>query len=353
MARTGSARIRCSTWWCSAARPRGAARRRSRRAPRTTAARGMRAISRSSRLDRLRNASGSRRTAEIRLEMQTSHAGARRGVPHRRVAAPKACESSARSAHRSSDVQVSRPLPDLEHGSGRDARARQSARPGDRRRSIRRPIARRAAAHMRARTSPDRDDHELAQAHAGVGGRPGGKVGFDYRPVHLNTLTTRRRADCRRRPAHTDAHTEDHAIDCHSSDFPQNSRVQTGSRACGAGRRHATCARSGSIASIRKPAETRASTAFGVDLDRCGPMVLDALIKIKNEVDPTLTFRRSCREGICGSCAMNIDGVNHARLHEGDRRGQRRRSSVSAAAHAGHQGPGAGPHAISTRSTPR
>jgi succinate dehydrogenase / fumarate reductase iron-sulfur subunit len=49
---------------------------------------------------------------------------------------------------------------------------------------------------------------------------------------------------------------------------------------------------------------------FEVDLDRCGPMVLDALIKIKNEVDPTLTFRRSCREGICGSCAMNIDGVN-------------------------------------------
>ena len=38
--------------------------------------------------------------------------------------------------------------------------------------------------------------------------------------------------------------------------------------------------------------------------------VLDALIKIKNEVDPTLTFRRSCREGICGSCAMNIDGQN-------------------------------------------
>lgn len=39
-------------------------------------------------------------------------------------------------------------------------------------------------------------------------------------------------------------------------------------------------------------------------------MVLDALIKIKNEIDPTLTFRRSCREGICGSCAMNIGGVN-------------------------------------------
>lgn len=49
---------------------------------------------------------------------------------------------------------------------------------------------------------------------------------------------------------------------------------------------------------------------FEVDLDTCGPMVLDALIKIKNEMDPTLTFRRSCREGVCGSCAFNIDGVN-------------------------------------------
>jgi succinate dehydrogenase / fumarate reductase iron-sulfur subunit len=49
---------------------------------------------------------------------------------------------------------------------------------------------------------------------------------------------------------------------------------------------------------------------YEVDLASCGPMVLDALIKIKNEIDPTLTFRRSCREGICGSCAMNIDGVN-------------------------------------------
>lgn len=49
---------------------------------------------------------------------------------------------------------------------------------------------------------------------------------------------------------------------------------------------------------------------YKVDLNTCGPMVLDALIKIKNEIDPTLTFRRSCREGICGSCAMNIGGTN-------------------------------------------
>jgi len=49
---------------------------------------------------------------------------------------------------------------------------------------------------------------------------------------------------------------------------------------------------------------------YKIDLKDCGPMVLDALIKIKNEIDPSLTFRRSCREGICGSCAMNIDGCN-------------------------------------------
>ena len=49
---------------------------------------------------------------------------------------------------------------------------------------------------------------------------------------------------------------------------------------------------------------------FKIDQDSCGPMVLDALIKIKDEIDTTLTFRRSCREGVCGSCSMNIDGVN-------------------------------------------
>ena len=46
-------------------------------------------------------------------------------------------------------------------------------------------------------------------------------------------------------------------------------------------------------------------------MKKCGPMFLDALIKIKDEIDPTLSFRRSCREGICGSCSMNIDGRHH------------------------------------------
>ncbi len=49
---------------------------------------------------------------------------------------------------------------------------------------------------------------------------------------------------------------------------------------------------------------------YTVDLDAGGPRGLDALIKVKDEIDPTLTFRRSCREGVCGSCAMNIDGTN-------------------------------------------
>merc|ERR1712062_49464 len=59
-----------------------------------------------------------------------------------------------------------------------------------------------------------------------------------------------------------------------------------------------------------KPGDKPRMEEDKVDLNNCGPMVLDALIKIKNEMDPSLTFRRSCREGICGSCAMNIGGVN-------------------------------------------
>lgn len=56
--------------------------------------------------------------------------------------------------------------------------------------------------------------------------------------------------------------------------------------------------------------ETPRLDTYGIDLAACGPMVLDALIKIKNEIDTTLTFRRSCREGVCGSCAFNINGTN-------------------------------------------
>jgi succinate dehydrogenase (ubiquinone) iron-sulfur subunit len=59
-----------------------------------------------------------------------------------------------------------------------------------------------------------------------------------------------------------------------------------------------------------EPSKKPRMQSYTLDLNKTGPMMLDALIRIKNEIDPTLTFRRSCREGICGSCAMNIDGVN-------------------------------------------
>ena len=91
--------------------------------------------------------------------------------------------------------------------------------------------------------------------------------------------------------------------------LPKNSQVQQG-------RRFPAAAGSTRVRSFKvyrwSPDDGRNPSldTYEVDLDSCGPMVLDALIKIKNEIDPTLTFRRSCREGICGSCAMNIDGTN-------------------------------------------
>jgi succinate dehydrogenase / fumarate reductase iron-sulfur subunit len=91
--------------------------------------------------------------------------------------------------------------------------------------------------------------------------------------------------------------------------LPANSRVQ-------AGREHKASAGATRIRRFsiyRFDPDSGANPrldSYEIDLDKCGPMVLDALIKIKNEIDPTLTFRRSCREGICGSCAMNIDGGN-------------------------------------------
>ena len=82
---------------------------------------------------------------------------------------------------------------------------------------------------------------------------------------------------------------------------------------------------------------------YHVDTHDCGPMILDALIWIKNKIDPTLTFRRSCREGVCGSCAMNIDGANTLACTRGmDEIKREHDQDLSAAASAGGQGPGAG-----------
>ena len=98
-----------------------------------------------------------------------------------------------------------------------------------------------------------------------------------------------------------------------------------------------------SLESGRRRSNPRIDTYY-VDTGDCGPMVLDALIWIKNNVDATLTFRRSCREGICGSCAMNIDGTNTLACTKamGDINGGG--AHLSAAAHGGGEGPRARPH---------
>ena len=92
--------------------------------------------------------------------------------------------------------------------------------------------------------------------------------------------------------------------------LPKNSRIT------GKGRTHKAAAGAKRVKSFKiyrydpDTGENPHYDVFELDLDDCGPMVLDALIKIKSEQDPTLTFRRSCREGICGSCSMNIAGKN-------------------------------------------
>ncbi|HET7651058.1 MAG TPA: succinate dehydrogenase iron-sulfur subunit [Gammaproteobacteria bacterium] len=91
--------------------------------------------------------------------------------------------------------------------------------------------------------------------------------------------------------------------------LPKNSRVQEG-RTHKAGQGAKNIKRFRVYRYDPDSGENPRIDTYEVDMDKCGPMVLDALLKIKNEIDPTLTLRRSCREGICGSCAMNIDGTN-------------------------------------------
>ena len=126
--------------------------------------------------------------------------------------------------------------------------------------------------------------------------------------------------------------------------LPPNSRIRPG-------RHHDAPAGARNVKTFRiyrfdpDAGENPRMDSFGIDMDDCGPMLLDVLIKIKNEIDSTLTFRRSCREGICGSCAMNIEGVNTlaCTLSCTD---VGRDVHLSAAAHAGGEGPGAGSHAV-------
>ena len=121
---------------------------------------------------------------------------------------------------------------------------------------------------------------------------------------------------------------------------PSPPTARSGSKATCSGPKAGAGSRSSrSIATIPTAARTRATTPSRSISTSCGPMVLDALIKMKNEQDPTLTFRRSCREGICGSCAMNIDGRNGLACTTAIEDLQGRGPDHAAAAHGRDQGP--------------
>ncbi|MDI9348394.1 MAG: succinate dehydrogenase iron-sulfur subunit [Candidatus Symbiobacter sp.] len=101
--------------------------------------------------------------------------------------------------------------------------------------------------------------------------------------------------------------------------LPKNSKVTKGRRHSAKPRRQGAAGASAKPVKLQEFRVYRWSPdegsnpridTFELDVNDCGPMVLDALIKMKGEMDSSLAFRRSCREGICGSCAMNIDGVN-------------------------------------------
>jgi succinate dehydrogenase / fumarate reductase iron-sulfur subunit len=92
--------------------------------------------------------------------------------------------------------------------------------------------------------------------------------------------------------------------------LPQNSKIKKGNRFSAAAKEAKRRKQFNIYRYDPDTGENPRLDEYTVDLDKCGPMVLDALIHIKNDIDSTLTFRRSCREGICGSCAMNIDGTN-------------------------------------------
>ncbi len=237
--------------------------------------------------------------------MQRAHAARCRRVPDRRDAHARAAQALARCFDSFGDLRISDRslifntdlIESLELGQPARPVARDDPLGAEPHREPRR---------ARARGLPGARRCQLDEAQPGLGGRS--RRG----PIRLPARAAARRLPptsngFRRRSGPTEG-----ATAMAQFRLPANSRYTDRP-----GRHHPAAPRCRARAGVQDlplgpgfGANPRGSIRYELDLERCGPMVLDALIKIKNEVDATVTFRRSCREGICGSCAMNIDGVN-------------------------------------------
>ena len=144
-----------------------------------------------------------------------------------------------------------------------------------------------------------------------VGSTSPATVRIDYRPVHQNTLTDEVESiPPKARDLLTMKNEDDKGHNMAQFRLPSNSRVKRGNIFTGPLLSAKNVRRFVVYRFDPDSGQNPRLDTYEVELDQCGPMVLDALIKIKNEIDSSLTFRRSCREGICGSCAMNINGGN-------------------------------------------
>ena len=295
------------------------------------------------RLDKFRNASGGTPTAELRLKMQK--------VMQNNCAVFRTGEVLDEGHKLIHDVLAGvaetarhRPLADLEFRPDRDARVRQSDRAGGRHHGLgaephRKP--RRACARGLSRARRQ----ELDEAHARLARRRDRQGDDRLSPgAHLHADQRRRlyRAEGAMFIARACAghHEENKAwSNSRCPRTPRSAKARSGRRPAGAKETREYRIYRWNPDDGQNP---RIDTYY-VDRDDCGPMVLDALIWIKNKIDPTLTFRRSCREGVCGSCAMNIDGTNTLACTKAMDDIKGAGEDLSAAAPAGGQGPGAGP----------
>src|SRR5690606_12114071 len=215
-------------------------------------------------------------------------------------------QADSRGVCRNAGHSCHRPFSDLELRSDRDTRTRQSPGAGHRHHGFGKKPHRKPR-RPRARGLSTTGRPELDEAHAGVDGRQReGHHRLSAGP-HLYAVE-RHRVYRTAGPRLLTPTSKANSVMVEIA-LPRNSKVTPGKTWPG----KPTASRETEFRIYRWNPEDEGNPrldTYYVDRDDCGPMVLDALIWIKNNIDPTLTFRRSCREGVCGSCAMNIMGMN-------------------------------------------